>query len=393
MTQREHTSPADYLLEDADVIKDPGPYFHDLRTKCPVARTDAHGGFWLVSRYADVHEAALNTEIFSSAQGILIPMVPRPLVPCLEQDDPEHRIYRRPMQSWFSPGRMAKLEETVRAVVTDLIDAVVDDHTGDLISAVAAPLPPIVIAMLLGLPEDEWAWFQTQSANWLTAGARGDMAGAEAAFNELAGFLGAQLEERRQVPRDDVLTDLVRIDVDGSPISTEVAVSLAFLILVAGYETTAGALGGLLYHVGRNPDIRDRLIAEPALIPSAVEEAVRLEAPLPGLGRTLRTDTVLNGVAMSEADKVMLLFAAANRDGDVFAEPEEFKVDRSRNQHFGFGVGVHRCVGAPLARLELKVALQEVLRRLPALRVEVGDAVRVEFRTSSRVYRSLPATW
>lgn len=392
MTQIGQTPTTDFLLDDPVVAKNPGPFFEELRSKCPVTKADAHGGFWIVSRYADVHEAALNTAAFSNASGVTIPPAPNPPCLCLEQDEPDHRIYRRPMQTWFSAGRMAKLEDSIRDVVTDLIDGVIDDRQCNIGAVLAEPLPPVVIGLMLGLPESDWSWFRERNGEYLRLGSEGDHAGAEAAVLDLVGYLVAQLEERRTAPTSDMLSDILAIEVDGAPISMEGAVSLAFLILAAGHETTVGAIGGMLYHLAKNADVRDRLLADPSLVPGAVEEALRLEPPLPGLGRMLLEDTTVAGVDMPAAERVMLLYAAANRDGSVFEDPEQFKVDRANNRHLTFGVGIHRCVGAPLARLEMRVVLEEVLRRMPGIRLESDDGVRVGYHFS-RAYTQLPVVW
>lgn len=392
MPKTEETPVTEFLLDEPAVAKDPGLFFDELRSSCPVARTDAHGGFWIVSRYADVREAALHPEIFSSASGVTIPPVPNPPVPCLEQDEPDHRIYRRPLQSFFSTGRMAQLEGSVRDVVTRLLDPVIDFGRGDLAKVLAEPLPPIVIALLLGLPESDWPWFRERSGDFFKMTASGEKALAEEAVMELLGYVAGQLEERRSAPKDDMLSNILAIAVDGAPISMEAAISLAFLILAAGHETTVGGIGGMLYRVAKDAGVRDRLLADPSLVASAVEESLRLETPLMGLGRMTTRDTTLAGVAMPEAERVMLLYGAANRDPSVFEDPELFKVDRADNHHFGFGFGIHRCVGAPLARLEMRVVLEEVLRRMPGIRLDSDECVHVDYHFS-RMHTQLPVVW
>lgn len=380
-------------LVDASVAKDPGPYFDRLRSQCPVAHTSAYDGFWLLARYDDVHEAARNTAVFSSASGVIIPAPPTPPFMCLEQDEPGHSAFRQPMQSWFSPGRVSALEDRVRTIVTGLIDQFVADGTADLATALAEPVPPIVIAMVLGLPDADWPWFREKSQGYLKATAAGDLEAAVADVTLIVGYLGEQLEERRRHPRDDMLTDVTRIRIDGAALAPDEAVSLTFLILAAGHETTVGALGGMLYHVARRADVRDRLLADRTLVEPAVEEALRLEPPLPGLGRTVLSDVTVRGVTMAAGDRVMLLWGSANRDADVFGDPESFRLDRASNRHLAFGSGIHRCVGAPLARLEMRVVLEEVLRRMPRLTLASDAATTVGYATTSRSYRTLPAIW
>ena len=383
----------EFRLGESDVSRDPGSFFAELRQSCPVGRAPAFGGFWLLSRYDDVHDAARRPETFSSAQGISIPVNPFPPVLCLEQDDPEHAVWRALMRPWFAPPRIAAMEPAVRQVVTALIDQVVDDGRCDLARDVANPVPPIVIAKLLGLPESDWPWFHGQIDKFLALIAQGDVEASTAAVTELLGYLMTALDERRSNPRADMLSDIAQLKVDGEQIEIGQALSLALLLLIGGHETTMGAMGGLLYRVGTDPTLRDRLIAQPHLVVAAVEEALRLEPSLPGLGRVTTEETSVAGVTIPKGERVMLLYGSANRDPAVFDHPELFDIDRPNNsRHLTFGAGPHRCVGAPLGRLELRVVLEEVLRRMPRYRVSDPDAVEVHY-AFSRVYRSLPAVW
>jgi cytochrome P450 len=218
------------------------------------------------------------------------------------------------------------------------------------------------------------------------------MDGAIAAVMELVAYLSERLEDRRANPRQDLLTDIAQLRVDGKPLSDDDAISIAFLLLAAGHETTVGAIGGMLYHVVRRPEVRDQLRDDPQLIHGAVEEALRMEPSLMGLGRMLLADTSVAGVSMPKGERVMLMFGSANRDPQVFDDPEEFRVERPNNRHLAFGSGIHRCVGAPLARLEMRVVLEEVLRRMPGVRLEDEEAVRVTYNFS-RAYRALPVVW
>ncbi|MEQ3549759.1 cytochrome P450 [Pseudonocardia nematodicida] len=382
-----------FPLTDKAVAKDPSEFFATLRSKCPVARSEAFDGFWTVARYSDVSHAALTPETFSNTGGITIPRIPQPPVICIEQDDPEHRKYRKPLQGWFSVKRMQVIEDQVRRVVSGYIDAVIEDGRGDLATILATPVPPTAIALILGLPEKDWSWFRDQEIALLTHAQNGDVEAAGAVHLDVAGYLGNCLAERRRSPQGDMMSDIAALTVDGEPISDSDAVSLAILILGAGLETTVGGIGGMLYQVLKDPDLRDRLIADPSLIAQAVEEALRLETPLPGLARTVSEATTVEGVSMSEGDRVMLLWGSANRDPEVFDSPDEFRVDRPNVQkHLAFGAGVHRCVGAPLARLEMRVVLEEVLRRMPAARLTDPDAVEVTW-TVGRDFRRLDAVW
>lgn len=384
---------ARFRLTEPEVAKDPAEFFEELRSKCPVAHSDSFDGFWILSRYKDVHDAALNAEVYSSASGMTIPVLSQPPVICIEQDDPEHRTYRKPLQGWFSAKRIEDLAPKVREIVTNLIDAVIDEGQGDLAEILAAPVPPIVIALILGLPEKDWDWFREREATTLRLSQTGDKEGAAAAANDVLNYLSASIEERRARPQDDMLSDIAALMIDGEPIPHQDAVSLAFLVLGAGHETTVGGIGGLLYRVAQDADVRDQLIKDPALIDRAVEEGLRIETPLLGLGRKLTADSTVDDITMPAGDRVMLMWGAANRDPAVFENPDEFRLDRTNSQkHIAFGAGVHRCVGAALARLELRTVLEEVLRRMPNLRLTNPDELQVTW-TVGREFQGLNCTW
>jgi cytochrome P450 len=382
-----------FRLVEPEVAKDPGEYFATLRSKCPVAKSPDFGGFWVLSRHGDVQEACLTPEVFSSAGPINIPAIPQPPVICIEQDDPEHRKYRKPMQGWFSAKRVMALEDRIRTIVVDCIDKVLEDGEGDLAEILAGSVPPTAIALILGLPEDDWGWFREREDTLIAHAVGGDAEAAGPVYNEIAAYLSEHLDQRRKSPREDMLTDIALLTIDGVPIPHQDAVSLAFLILGAGHETTVGGLGGMLYQILKDTQVRDRLLADPSLVDVAVEEALRLEAPVSGLARTLTEDAEMGGVQISKGDRVMLLFGAANRDDTVFESPEDFRLGRTNVQkHLAFGAGVHRCVGAPLARLEMRIVLEEVLRRMPAARLADPESVSVKW-TAGREFGNLHAVW
>jgi cytochrome P450 len=382
----------DFVLNDPAVAKSPGEFFSHLRDKCPVAHSDAHGGFWLLSRYDDVHRAALNAETFSSAAGITIPPGTYPPLLCVEQDNPGHRKFRRPMNSWFSPRRMSELEQPIRQLVSELIDAVVEDGQCDVVAVLAQPVPAIVVGMLLGLPEKDWTWFREQNQISVQGASNGDYEHSSTASSNLVQYLAAQLDQRRARPADDLLSEIVKLEVDGQPVGMEQAISLAYLLLSAGHETTVGALGGMLYHIARDPALRDRLLEDPSLIPATIEESLRLEPPVPGMGRITVCQAEIGDVTVPAGERLMLMFGAANRDPEVFTDPEEFQLGRPDNRHLSFGVGIHRCVGAPLAKIEMQIVLEEVLRRMPGIRLasEQGATATYHF---TRAFSTLPVTW
>ena len=383
-----------FRLTEPEVAKEPGEFYEDLLSKCPVAHSDSFdGGFWMLSGYKDVYDAAINVGVFSSAGPVTIPALPPPRIICIEQDDPEHRKYRKPLQGWFSVKRMTALEPSIRSVVTTLIDEIVEQGEGDLAEALANTFPTIAIALMLGLPEKDWPWFRERAMSRTRLAQRGDTAGSAAAHADIATRLSEAIEARRAEPRDDMLSDIALLNVDGKPIDHDDAVSLAFLLLGAGIETTASGIGGLLYRVAGDLELRDQLIADPALIEVAVEESLRIESPFPGLARTATADNEVGGVEIAARDRVMLMFGAANRDPAMFENPDEFRLDRSNvHKQVAFGAGIHRCVGAPFARLQMEVMLEEVLRRMPNLRLTRPDDVKVAW-TTSREFTALNCSW
>ena len=383
----------DFDHTDPEFFQSPYQTFQDLHRTCPVARSSKFGGFWVLSKYDDVVEAARDTTTFSSAEGISIPKVGSliPLVP-IEADPPLHTEFRRTLQHEFSRGRMARLEPSIRTLTNELIDGFIDRGHADLAVELATPLPSIVLAELLGLERSEWATFRTQVADLVATSRIGDTEANTKTSIEFAMHFMQALDDRRQNPRDDMLTRIVQSTVGDRPVKPEEALGLTLVTVIAGHETTVGGIGSMLMHVGTNPQLKARLLADASLIPRAVEETVRMEAPIQGAARTVTRPTCIRGRSFDPGDRVWLLYAAGNRDADTFAEPDGFDLDRRPNRHLGFGEGVHRCVGAPLARIEMRIVLEEVLRRMPGLRIPDPSAVRFE-GAQSRTIGALPAEW
>ncbi|WP_235735616.1 cytochrome P450 [Nocardioides alcanivorans] len=383
-----------FRLNEPDVAREPGEYYKDLLSRCPVAHSDTFDdGFWVISSYKDVYNASLNADVFSSACPVTIPSLPPPRVICIEQDDPEHRKYRRPLQGWFSVKRMLALEPSIRSVVGSLLDEIVEDGHADLAEVFFNPFPTMAIAIILGLPEDEWTWFRDKAMDRTRLTQEGELEGAAVAYAEILARLSRGVEERRSHPREDMLSDIAGLMIDDEPINHDDAVSLAFLLLGAGVETTASGIGGLLYRVAGDPKLRDQLLDDPALIEIAVEEALRIESPFPGMARTTTASSTVGDVSIGAGERVMLMFGAANRDPAMFEDPDEFRLDRSNvHKQLGFGAGIHRCVGAPFARLQMQIAMEEILRRMPQIRLAGPDGVKVSW-TTSREFNKLECSW
>ncbi len=383
----------DFDHTDQEFMQQPYELFQTMVEKCPVARSSRFDGFWVLSRYEDVVAAARDPRTFSSAGGVTIPNFgsPVPMVP-IEADPPLHSVFRKILQREFTRPRMAAFEEAIANLADELIDGFVAEGTADLATELCSPLPSIVIAQLLGFPREGWGMFREYSERMLETAKSGDLESNIEAALEFCTYLAEALDDRRRSPQDDMLTRVTQAEIDGRPITEDEALGLTLLTVVAGHETTVGGISSLLLYVARDSGLQQRLRADPALIPKAVEEALRMEAPIQGIARTLTEDVCMRGREMKEGDKVWLLFAAGNRDPRQFDTPEVFDVDRTGNRHLGFGDGIHRCVGAPLAQLEMRVVLEKILGRLPDYCV--ADESAVQFNGGqNRMVASLPVTW
>jgi len=365
------------------------PYaaYAELREKHPVAWCE-DSGMHVLSRYDDVRRALLDPGAFSSAQGIMpngfvgeVPML-------LTVDPPRHDAVRRTVQRAFAPQRLRKLEGPVRAIVRGRIDALLAQGGGELYHGLAVPIPVGVIAALLGVDVGGQKAF-VRCCDAIVTGLDGTGEEALAAQRELLEYFERVFPERRERPADDLISDLLP-EVDSGAITREELLGLCFLILVAGTETTTNALSTMLVILDRRRDLREKLTRERGAIRRAVEEFLRYETPVQGLSRTLTRDLELHGRRLRAGERVHLLYGSANRDERAFERPEELDITRDPNPHLTFGFGVHFCLGAYLARMELRIALEEWLARVPDYRVETSGLLRVQSFTN-RGYCKVPA--
>ncbi|WP_245541762.1 cytochrome P450 [Sporichthya polymorpha] len=331
--------------------------------------------------------------MYCSAKGVNVPAVgnPTPFLP-IELDPPLHTKYRKALQPWFSAKEMAKLEPLIRELVTEIIDGFIDKGSADLSAELAGPVPPVVIAAILGLPREDWAEFRRQAETLVHAAEIEDEELAAQMSIDLMCYLALAVEDRKTAPRDDMLTKMLTIEIDGERIDDDSVLGLAFFMLMAGHETSVGGISMLLLHMIEYPDLQRRLVEDPSLVDKAVEESLRLGSPIQRIARTVERDVTLNGVELSEGDKVVLAWGSANRDEVRFENADTFVVDRPNNGHLGFGDGIHRCLGASLARLEMRVVLEEVLRRIPNYRLADGETAEVGGILARHVTK-LPVVW
>jgi len=381
-----------------ETFDSPHDDYRRLRKECPVAYSEAWGGFWALLKHSDVANAASDYETFITSKQNVVPKVAfTGRRPPLHLDPPEHTRLRRLVAKAFTSRRVSDLRPRVQALVDDLLDQMIAaGPPADLTAALAWPLPITVICEMLGVPVDDRDTFRTWT-DQLVALSADDPQVILSARESLDSYLAGLMAQRRAQPTDDLFGALVAARDQGDKLSEEELVAFGVTLLVAGHETTANQIGNFVYLLLSQRERWDRLVAEPELVPSAVEELLRftpLEATVGFFARIATEDIELGGRTVRAGEAVIVQLASANRDATVFARPDEIDFTRTENPHMAFGHGVHHCVGAPLARLELQVALGTLVRRLPGLRLAV-PADEVVFRTN-RVMRAvdeLPVRW
>jgi cytochrome P450 len=364
------------------------------REQCPVMHGSRHGGFWALTRYADVVSAANDHRLFTTAQGVTIPPLGLPTgsVP-LTVEPPDHKHYRRALQPYFTLPAVSKLEPMVRQVVIEHVEAFAGRGHADLIEEYAAPIPCIVIALLLGLDREIWPIFSEWVRGMHVTAQAGDLTARDEYSAKLADLLITEVDHRLSDPRDDLLTTIAQTQVNGEAAPDVMRYGMAQQILVAGHDTTVNGIGNLLRHLLERPGFSARAAREPAFLDRAIEESLRFESPALGLARTVISETMVAGTTLAAGDKVLVMYGSANHDPRRFPDPERYDPDRrDRPAHVAFGYGRHRCIGEYLARLEMRVAAQELLTRIPGLRLAADS--RIEMRHALvRGPISLPVVW
>ena len=355
----------------ADVATDPHCAYAALRDRCPVARSD-HGGMPVVyiSRYEHVSWALRHPEYFSS-EGDPMGLAEQPLIP-LQIDPPAHTKYRRLLSPQFVPREVNRLEPDLRRLIRDLIAGFADRGHCDFHEEFATPLPTSFFLALMGLPlDDRPAFLQWRDDTIRPAVAADDFHGAAAirkrAAEETSEYFRAAIAHRREQPDAGLLSSLIVADIDGQPLTETEILGISHLLLLAGLDTVTAALDCLVTHLARHPDRRRQLVEDQGLIPAAVEEFLRWETPVMIVPRTVKQAVEIGGVGLSPGEHVVLVLGAANLDEDEFGPVID--LNRNLNRHVAFGSGNHLCLGAHLARLELRIALEELHLRIPDYRI------------------------
>lgn len=382
---------------DREIDADPHPVWRRMRDEAPLYRNDRYD-FWALSRFQDVLDASADVETYSSARGTVLEMMGKdlPLRPMIFMDPPEHGRLRALVSRAFTPRRIAGLEASVREIVRGYLGAQVGGSGFDFVAEFGAKVPMMVISSMLGVPEED----REQIRQWTDEtlhrepGEVDPIPRIAPIMAEVAGYFLRYVNERRERPQDDMMTDLLQAEFEdetGRKRRLSDAELIAFILLIsgAGNETVARLLGFAGATLARFPREREKLVERPGLIPNAIEELLRYEAPSPVQGRTVMRDVEWHGVAVAAGSVILLLTGSAGRDERQYRDPDRFDVEREFGRHVSFGYGTHFCLGASLARLEARVALEEVLARFPRWEVDWSGAERVTTSTV-RGYAKLP---
>jgi cytochrome P450 len=374
---------SDFDHTDAQWVADPYPIWDELRSSCPVAHTGRYGGAWLPVTHETVAAVAYDTEHFTSRSVVMSEVrpdendLPAPIgiAPPITSDPPFHALARRLLLPAFGPKAIAGLEPFTRALCVELLDATNGQVQFDAAVEYAQDIPLRVIAQMLGFPQADAERFRTFIRMVLEdVDASAQERRSQAESGVLDTYIDARIAEHLAEPRDDLTSFLLNAELEGNKLHPDHVRGTMVLLMIAGIDTTWSAIGASLWHLARNESDRARLRADPALMDTAVEEFLRAYAPVT-MARLVAQDFDFHGCPMKEGDWVLLPFPAANRDPEAFPSADQVLVDRAENRHAAFGLGIHRCLGSNLARMELRVALEEWMKRYPDFELSDPDAV------------------
>ena len=388
-----HGSPVRFQLADADTWPDPWPMYKALRDSDPVHHVvpadQPDHDYWVLSRHADVWEAARDNETFSSAQGLTVNYGELELIglqdnpPFVMQDPPVHTEFRKLVSRGFTPRQVEAVEPKVREFVVERIERIRANGGGDIVAELFKPLPSMVVAHYLGVPEEDRNQFDgwteaIVAANTTSGGVAGALDGLGDALGEMMAYFTSLIERRRVEPEDDTVSHLVAagIGADGDIAGVLSILAFTFTMVTGGNDTTTGMLGGTTQLLHQRPDQRRLLVSEPELIPDAIDEFLRLTSPVQGLARTTTRDVTVGATTIPADRKVLLLYGSANRDEREFGDDAaELDVQRRPRNIMTFSHGAHFCLGAAAARMQSRVALTELLARCPDFEVDESGIV------------------
>jgi cytochrome P450 len=381
VAEHKHDWAADYDIFEQGYVRDPYLVWDELRNSCPVAHSDRWGSSWLPTRFEDIFAIAHDHKRFSS-RSITVTPVPHDPAGSAEYgvrsmpisvDQPAHTWSRRLLLPAFNVRSVQKWEPVTRDLCRSLVTGFAHKGRADAAAGYAQQIPVRVIAGMLGIPAEMSDTFTGWVRGVLEIGLQNPEVRIKSRTAIIA-FFRECIAERRANPGDDLISELLAAEVDGHPVSEDNIVGMCFLLLVAGIDTTWSAIGSSLWHLAIHAEDRARLAADPGLMTTAVEELLRAYAPVT-MARIVNEDTEVAGCPMRSGDRVLMSFPAANRDPEKFPDADKVLIDRGKNPHIAFGVGIHRCVGSNLARMEVRVALEEWMAGIPDFWVEEPAAV------------------
>jgi cytochrome P450 len=388
-TDFDHTDPA--------WVADPFPIWDRLRSTCPVAHSDRYGGTWLPLRHEDVSAVAYDTEHFTSRSVVVSNLRPGPddlpapigLAPPITSDPPFHALARRLLLPAFSPKRIKAFEPFTRELCVELLDATTGRTEIDAAADYAQDIPLRVIVRMLGFPQEDADVFRRFIRMVLEdVDQSAEERQAVVEQGELDEYIDARIAEHLVNPQDDLTSFLLDAELDGHKLDPDHVRGTMVLLMIAGIDTTWSAIGASLWHLAQNPADRHRLATQPELMDTAIEEFLRAYAPVT-MARLVAKDFEFQGCTMKEGDWLLLPFPAANRDPEFFPDADTVRLDRVENRHAAFGLGIHPCIGSNLARMELRIALEEWMRRYPDF--ELADPAEVTWSAGQvRGPRSVP---
>jgi cytochrome P450 len=376
----------DFDIFDPDYVRDPSPVWNELRAKCPIAHTERWGGAWMATRYDDLRELVRMVPELSSRSPAVVPLPPEMREeaiaevklygtenPPITADPPEHKPYKQLILPFFTPGAVEAYRGFTEDLAHRLIDQVIAKGVCDAAEDYAQQIPPRVIAEMLGIDSNRADEFTMWTRGVLEIG-QTDPAARWKYRKIIREFFAELIPARRAKPGDDMISKLVEAEIEGEKLSDHTISGICFLLLVAGIDTTWSSIGSSLWHFAGHAEDRRRLAGDPDLFPTAIEEMLRFYAPVM-MARKVTQHVEMGDKVLCPGDKMILNFPAGNRDPEVFDRPDEVVLDRERNRHVAFGLGIHRCAGSNLARMEMDVALRVWFERIPEFELSDPDAV------------------
>lgn len=374
--------------------------FAYMREECPVAYSDAHGGFWVLTRYEDVMQVVHDDVTWSKLAGMSIPSNREPEDPPTflpgDLDPPEHDVYRHLLDPLLSPSALIRLAPFIRQTVRELVDSFIEKGEADLIQDFAAPLTALVTLKFAGLPLDDWPHYvaERREANSAPLPPEEEIRIVMERFDWTRKAFIKALEEQRENPVEGgMVARIIDARIEGRPLTEDEYVAIMLNVVIGGLETTQALLGSAWVHLSHNPDQRADLRRNLDIMPGAVEEMLRCFSPQPGLARIALHDAEVGGQVIRKGERIFMCWASANRDRAKFDDPDRFDIRRKPNRHLTFGAGVHQCYGRNLTRLEAQICMSEVLTRLPDYRVVDERVERIPDSSTVYGYLSLPVNF